>query len=449
MTDKKPTVDSQPISVLLQLEADARQAEDLLALQYFIVNETRRLIQYRHAILFQSARHKGSGFHAVRASGLTQIDRTTPKMQWLERVVNELSANNSSDQTLAVDYKQLPTDLQQDWRTFSLAHPVWVPLMLPDGMAIGGLWLEKETPWNGNEVFLIKRLADTFAHAWGYFDRHRLWKAKFTSSKVAWVAGALLLAVLLFPVQQSTLAPAIVVAKDPLVVSAPIDGVIASISVDPNQMVKQGTTLLSYEDTNYRNKYTVTEQSLAVALAELRKARQSAFLDPKSKADVALLQAKVDLAMAERDYAKEKLEQVNIHAERDGLLLYNDKSDLIGRPVKTGERLMEIATPKQLMMRINLPVANAIEFSSGTDVKVFLDADPMHSIDAKVTYANFRAEVLPGDLLAYRVEAEITEPVDHLRIGWQGTAKIYGESVSLFYYLFRRPLSTARQFIGW
>ena len=45
MTNKKPTVDSQPISVLLQLEADTRQAEDLLALQYFIVNETRRLIQ--------------------------------------------------------------------------------------------------------------------------------------------------------------------------------------------------------------------------------------------------------------------------------------------------------------------------------------------------------------------------------------------------------------------
>lgn len=449
MTDKKTTVDSQAISVLLQLEADARQAEDLLALQYFVVNEARRLIQYRHAILFQSPQHKGSGFYAIRASGLTQIDRTTPKMQWLERVVNELSINNPNNQLLAVDYKQLTTELQQDWRTFSLAHPVWVPLMLPEGLVVGGLWLEKESAWNDNETFLIKRLADTFAHAWGYFDRHRRWKTWFASSKTMWVAGALLLAVMLFPVQQSTLAPAKVVAKDPLIVSAPIDGVIATISVDPNQMVTQGTPLLSYEDTNYRNKYTVTEQSLAVALAELRKARQSAFLDPKSKADVALLQAKVDLAKAEKDYAKEMLEHVNIHAERDGLLLYNDKSDLIGRPVKTGERLMEIAVPKQLMMRINLPVANAIEFSPGADVKVFLDADPMHSVNAKVTYTNFRAEVLPGDLLAYRVEAEITESVDHLRIGWQGTAKIYGESVSLFYYLFRRPLSTARQFLGW
>ena len=30
---------------LLQLEADARQSEDLTALHYFIVNETRRLLR--------------------------------------------------------------------------------------------------------------------------------------------------------------------------------------------------------------------------------------------------------------------------------------------------------------------------------------------------------------------------------------------------------------------
>jgi len=34
------------------------------------------------------------------------------------------------------------------------------------------------------------------------------------------------------------------------------------------------------------------------------------------------------------------------------------------------------------------------------------------------------------------------------RIGWQGSAKIYGERVTLFTYLFRRPISAIRPWIG-
>ena len=35
------------------------------------------------------------------------------------------------------------------------------------------------------------------------------------------------------------------------------------------------------------------------------------------------------------------------------------------------------------------------------------------------------------------------------RIGLRGTAKVYGEKVSLFYYLFRRPITYLRQHLGW
>jgi len=35
------------------------------------------------------------------------------------------------------------------------------------------------------------------------------------------------------------------------------------------------------------------------------------------------------------------------------------------------------------------------------------------------------------------------------RIGWAGTAKVYSSSkVSLFMYLFRRPISSVRRFLG-
>ena len=35
------------------------------------------------------------------------------------------------------------------------------------------------------------------------------------------------------------------------------------------------------------------------------------------------------------------------------------------------------------------------------------------------------------------------------RLGLRGTGQIVGEEVSLFFYLFRRPLTTLRQTLGW
>jgi multidrug efflux pump subunit AcrA (membrane-fusion protein) len=51
----------------------------------------------------------------------------------------------------------------------------------------------------------------------------------------------------------STLAPAKIVAKDPLIVNAPIDGVIAEILVLPNTVVSEGQVLFKYEDTTFRS----------------------------------------------------------------------------------------------------------------------------------------------------------------------------------------------------
>ncbi|MGH8603762.1 MAG: HlyD family secretion protein, partial [Gammaproteobacteria bacterium] len=139
---------------------------------------------------------------------------------------------------------------------------------------------------------------------------------------------------------------------------------------------------------------------------------------------------------------------VQVRAQGAGLLLYSDEADWTGRPVVVGERVMEIADPKRTELRIDLAVDDSITLSEGAEVKVFLDVDPLHALQATVTHASYKAEVLPGDLLAYRVHADLKGSDSTVRIGLQGTAKIYSEPVSLFFYLFRRPIGAIRQFIG-
>ena len=265
------------------------------------------------------------------------------------------------------------------------------------------------------------------------------------------ILGSVLFIIISFfviPVRISALAPVEVVAKEPAIVSAPMDGVISKVLVAPNTMVPVDTLLFKYEDTGLRNRFEVAEKTLAVAVAEFHKVSQEAFRDPQSNAKVALLKAQVELSRAESKYASDLLDQVEVKASKKGLLIYTDKSDWVGRPVKIGEQIMQIADPNKVKLRISLPVDDAIFLVEGAEVKVFLDVDPLISISGVVTHASYEATLTPESVLAYRIDAEFSETEVLMRIGLQGTAKLYEERVSLFYYLFRRPISALRQFIG-
>ena len=64
----------------------------------------------------------------------------------------------------------------------------------------------------------------------------------------------------------------------------------------------------------------------------------------------------------------------------------------------------------------------------------------MNVIKAKVTKFSYEPEIVTQNLLAYRVTAELIDNDVPPRIGLRGTAKIFGEEVKLFFFLFRKPL---------
>ena len=126
---------------------------------------------------------------------------------------------------------------------------------------------------------------------------------------------------------------------------------------------------------------------------------------------------------------------------------FSDADDWSGRPVTTGERVMEIADQSRVKVRAELAVDDAIALTENSRVRVFLDADPLNAIEANLESASFRAEPTPDGRLAYRVDAKFVG--DHVpRIGMRGTAQLYGESVPLYFFLFRKPISAVRQSLG-
>jgi len=340
---------------------------------------------------------------------------------------------------------QLSEQVQADWQSLSAGHVFWLPLIDPQGRVFGGVWLARDTPWNPAEQVLLAQLGDTYSHAWRALQPRQPWRLRLTRKRQVLVVVALLL-MLLIPVRQSVLAPAEVVPLAGQVVAAPLDGVIAEFLVKPNQTVKTGDLLLRFESTTLTAQADVAARALGVAEAELKANSQRAFADAESSSRIDLLAARVEQKRAERDYARELLKRSEVRAERDGIAVFADAERWTGKPVQTGERLLQIADPNQAELRIELAVGDAIALAPDAQVALFLDSDPLQRHLATLQRAAYEAQPTPGGQLAYRLDARFDEAPP--RIGLRGTAKLFGERAPLALYLLRRPLAGLRQSVG-
>ena len=83
-------------------------------------------------------------------------------------------------------------------------------------------------------------------------------------------------------------------------------------------------------------------------------------------------------------------------------------------------------------------------------VRMFMDSDPLKPIEAELKTAGFYAQATADGHMAYEAFAslEIDQDSELPRIGTRGVAKIYGETAPLGFWLLRRPITIARQFLG-
>lgn len=422
----------------LDLERQTRAARSCEQLAYSLVNDGQPLFGYRHAALLIAGK-----VHAVTA--VSSVDPNAPFVAFVEQAVAQLFKLALANPAREVPASQLSASVQADWQSLSAGHVFWLPLVDPQGVVFGGLWLARDTPWNPAEQVLLAQLGDTYSHAWRALQPRQPWRLRLTRKR-QWLIAASVLLILLIPVRQSVLAPAEVVPLGGQVVAAPLDGVIAEFLVKPNQRVKTGDLLLRFESTTLNAQADVAQRALGVAEAELRANSQRAFTDAESKSKIDLLAARVEQKRAERDYARDLLKRSEVRAERDGIAVFADAERWTGKPVQTGERLLQVADPHQAELRIELAVGDAIALAPDAQVALFLDSDPLQRHLATLLRAAYEAQPTPGGQLAYRLDARFDETPP--RIGLRGTAKIYGARAPLALYLLRRPLAGLRQSVG-
>ncbi|WP_439861184.1 efflux RND transporter periplasmic adaptor subunit [Pseudomonas sp. MBLB4136] len=438
MTAQATGLAERAVAQLLGLERQARATTSLDALAYTMVNDGQALFGYRHAALLIAGK--------VRAlTGVSLVESNAPFVAFAEQAANQLLVQGRALQAQVVKADALDEQARADWKDLSAAAVFWLPLLDRKGQAFGGLWIAREQPWSEGERALLGQLGDCYAHAWLALQPRAPWRLRWPRRRVLALLAAAM-ALLLLPVRQSVLAPAEVVALNGQVVAAPLDGVIAEFLVKPNQQVSQGEVLVRFDATVLKAQADVAERGLRVAEAELKASGQLAFSDAESGARLDLLAARAEQKRAELAHARALLARSEIRAERDGIAVFADAQRWTGRPVQTGERLMEIADPEQAALRIDLAVADALDFQTGSEVALFLDSDPLQRHSARLQRLAYEAQEIAGGQLAYRLDAQFDAAPP--RIGLRGTAKLHGQRGPLLAYLLRRPLAALRQILG-
>lgn len=436
-------------AALLAVESRVRAAKDEVELVHLVANELRRLVAGRQAIVVHA---KVPGRLRVAAvSSVVVTDGDTPFVRWVEDMVARIVAEAGADEAAAIAF-DLPAFADGDaaeTRNYPFPHLVWQPMTLPTGELFAGVLIARERPWSEQDRKVIGREAAAFANAWQALHGAKALTPKrpFDRRKKIMLAIAAFVAAVL-PVPMTTLAPVEIIARRPQRVTAPIDAVIKEILIDPNRPVKAGQPILRFEETTLRNRHQLAQQEMLLARTRFDRASQAAFQEEKARHELAQAEAEFALKQAERDYAADLLARAVVMADRDGVLVYADKDRWIGRPVRTGERIMQIVDPADTAARIEVPVADAIVLEHGARVRLFLDANPLTSVPARLVSLGYHAEPNSTHQLVYRLLADLDDKSESLRIGARGTAQLQGSYVPLIFYLLRRPISAVRQFVG-
>ena len=434
------------LSRIFSFEKKLREAKNMVELRYIITNELRTISPYVFAFFGE---WKGKNkFKIETVSDVTVVERTSPTVSLIQKLMRkkisdtsyEVHNFTSDSKTLspAKGEKPLPSNF------------LWVPCFSVQKGPEAAMLLCRENEWNDEEIEFIKHLSSTIGHAFGSLSKNNSFIG-FKFLRNSFLQSAIFLALIasmFIPVELSTIGKIEIIPKEPNYINSPLNAVVQKVLIENNEAIEINQPIIQLEKTQLQNDYELSIQELRIIETELLQAQQSSFNSSEDKAMLARLQGQIKLAKEKTIYQKILLDKTLVVSITNGVAILKDKSLIIGKPFQIGETIMTIADPNKILVEIMVPVKDSITIKRDARVNIYLDSDPLNVLQAKVIKFSYEPEMTSQNILAYRVTAKLIEDNIYPRIGLRGSAKIYGDEVRLYFYLFRKPIIFLRQTFG-
>lgn len=443
-------VEFKTLQTLQALSHEARVLRNLDELNYLFVNASYKLVRYEQAFLWLGDNNPSA------ASGVMSPTNKAPMVQWLADLHRRCLVDHPSG---VIEIASVDHALQERWGDFLPPFAIW----LSGGEGIGkGCLLVRRSAWTDSEKVLL--------HEWWNIWLHSRYALEFSQRSVReplkvrflryfkdkdrpWyqrrgvLAAVGLVLVMLFPVPMTVLAPGQLVALNPVRVTVPLDGVIRKLEVEPGSVVVEGDVLFRLDDEEIRTRLNTATQALETARASFRQLSQQAIQDARFMGRLAEVRGAILERMTEKAFLERQLGLTVVMANRSGVVSYEPASSLIGAVVSVGDHVMSIIDPEENELEIWLSIFDAIPLPDHAAVKLHLNAAPFSPVKGSLRFVSFDVSERPDGSLAYNLRASLSDQTTH-RLGLQGTARISGNKTTLFYWLFRRPISSIRALGG-
>jgi putative peptide zinc metalloprotease protein len=268
------------------------------------------------------------------------------------------------------------------------------------------------------------------------FYRTKSAEGSFRITPLRGVLAIAALAVFFVPLMRDRLtAYFIIESLDTHEVRAGVPGKVLAVYVKEGDAVHSGQVMARLQSLNEASAREEAAAQVASTQAQVFSAElQHSRLGPSLVAQKA--------AGRSRAIAREEGEQLEVSAPAPGVIATGDPESLLYRDVTTGETLLTIVDPSQLVARLYIPVSEMNRLRVGDPVALQLPSQ-FSQINGKLGTIEGSALALPPGMIAenqykgialstfYTTRMPLGLPRDGVGLGMSGEAKIFGRRRSL------------------
>ena len=228
-------------------------------------------------------------------------------------------------------------------------------------------------------------------------------------------------------------------------ISAQFDGRIDQINATTGDLVKAGSLLVALDTRDLLQQRNELTAEITKASGEVNKFRAEGLL-PETE----IANARLEQVIAKADRIDSYLAQANSTAPFDGVIVEGEKKDLMGAPVKKGDRIFRIAKVEGLYITLMVAEREMRHILPEARGEVALLSQPTHNIPIRVTSVIPVAQVKGQEGNQFMIKADILEsPQSWWRPGMTGLARIDVGDKNVAWVLTHRVVDRLRLLLWW
>lgn len=228
-------------------------------------------------------------------------------------------------------------------------------------------------------------------------------------------------------------------------ISAQFDGRIDQVHVTAGDLVKEGSLLVSLDTRELTQQRNELSAEISKTSTEVNKFRAEGLL-----AETEIAQARLDQAQAKAERVDSYLMQASSLAPFEGVIVEGEKKDLLGAPVKKGDRIFRLAKVEGLYMTLMVSEKEMRHIQPQARGEVALLSQPTHNIPIRVSSVIPVAQVKGQEGNQFMIKAELLEaPQPWWRPGMTGLARIDVGDKNVAWVLSHRAVDRLRLMLWW